>query len=727
MQTTQLACPHCASTLNFGTEIAFGTPVECLICMRTFSANPLPSAQSIDSADSPTLSDTVTDVLPKHTAPAKAKTTPTAVLKTYPAPAKSTPKVAKAETKKADESSPLALRKPSSPKPTNGTNILALAGAAAILLVVLFVGVGLAVWKIRSSAPNDNSGEQLADAAAAKPKPTKTTKPSGEVNNGLPVVPATAGASGAAEPKDQAGKDGTDDGEEKVLLKRKTITGAGAEPAFDPITSLNVTKSLPVGLNQQRINEAIAKGVIYLRQTQKPDGTWANGHGVGHAAIGGLTMLECGVPGNDPAVQRAAYYVRTHVMNLTSTYELSLAILFLDRLGDIRDRPTIQGMGLRLLTGQNDCGGWSYNCQLLTPPDMFQLWTFLQSNRQPNLLDPLQNQMTLQTGINTDPKFVNPLDGKSPTLIDPFQALNSMMLMKGIAGGNNPNPNSATTPLAGGGTAGTTPMGNPQPSANTNPKRKGPAVPQPVQVRLPQAWLKPNLQKLPVVQNQGLRKGQQKLRRGSGDNSNTQFAILALWAARRHGVPTEQAILAAYERFVTSQHNDGGWGYTMAGHGTTPSMTCVGLLGHGMGHGTSPEIVRFDPANPRNSVVKSPLEDARIQTGLKTLSKFIGDPEFENKNAKFPMQNLYFLWSVERVAMLYDLKTIDGKDWYGWGAQILVHNQQPTGAWANSHYHGACPSLNTCLALLFLKRSNLVQDLTNNLRLYSGIRNPDAP
>jgi len=45
------------------------------------------------------------------------------------------------------------------------------------------------------------------------------------------------------------------------------------------------------------------------------------------------------------------------------------------------------------------------------------------------------------------------------------------------------------------------------------------------------------------------------------------------------------------------------------------------------------------------------------------------------------MENLYFLWSVERVAVLYDLKTIGGKDWYGWGAQILLANQRGAGNW----------------------------------------------
>jgi len=45
----------------------------------------------------------------------------------------------------------------------------------------------------------------------------------------------------------------------------------------------------------------------------------------------------------------------------------------------------------------------------------------------------------------------------------------------------------------------------------------------------------------------------------TGDNSNTQFALLALWNARRHGVPVECPILQCYQRFVSSQNRDGGF------------------------------------------------------------------------------------------------------------------------------------------------------------------------
>src|SRR5207248_8189752 len=67
------------------------------------------------------------------------------------------------------------------------------------------------------------------------------------------------------------------------------------------------------------------------------------------------------------------------------------------------------------------------------------------------------------------------------------------------------------------------------------------------------------------------------------------------------------------------------------------------------------------------------------------------------------------------VGMLYDLPTIGDKDWYRWGAEVLVANQRPQGHWEGGGYHGATPVIDTCLALLFLKRANFAKDLTNVL------------
>ena len=210
---------------------------------------------------------------------------------------------------------------------------------------------------------------------------------------------------------------------------------------------------------------------------------------------------------------------------------------------------------------------------------------------------------------------------------------------------------------------------------------------------------------------------------GFGDNSNTQFALLALWTGRRYDVPAECPILLAYQRFRATQNGDGGWGYKLPNPngggdetGTTNTMTCAGLLGLALGSGAVPA--------GSNTGDKDKIQEP-VSRGLATLGGFIGTPA-PSLEAKLPMQNMYFLWSVERVGVLYDLKTIGGKDWYGWGAQILIKNQHDDGHWRGTDYPAASEHLDTCFALLFLKRANLVADLTENLRIRMPIRDPGA-
>ena len=82
--------------------------------------------------------------------------------------------------------------------------------------------------------------------------------------------------------------------------------------------------------------------------------------------------------------------------------------------------------------------------------------------------------------------------------------------------------------------------------------------------------------------------------------------------------------------------------------------------------------------------------------------------------------DIYFLWSMERMCVVYDLKTIAGKDWYAWGSEALMHAQQADGSWSAGH--GGVPD--TCFALLFLKRVNVVKDLTERLKLLGKVKDP---
>jgi hypothetical protein len=200
------------------------------------------------------------------------------------------------------------------------------------------------------------------------------------------------------------------------------------------------------------------------------------------------------------------------------------------------------------------------------------------------------------------------------------------------------------------------------------------------------------------------------------DNSNTQFAILALWAAQRHGVPIGKSIALAEKHFRSTQlpsgpdptgnnlNLDGSWYYDGGQNSSRwPSMTCAGLLALAEGHATTDA----DKLGER----KRPLDDPAIRRALAMLAQEIDRP------GEVRPPDLYFLWSLERVGVLYDLPKIGDKDWYTWGYKTLLTHQLTDGSWRIGAFYGNNPILNTAFALLFLKQANLTQDLTNKLQL----------
>lgn len=198
------------------------------------------------------------------------------------------------------------------------------------------------------------------------------------------------------------------------------------------------------------------------------------------------------------------------------------------------------------------------------------------------------------------------------------------------------------------------------------------------------------------------------------DNSNTQFATLALWVSHRHGVPIERALERIDARFRQSQQANGGWAYYYPGTplSASASMTCAGLLGLAYAHGLARE-----KAVP-GKAVPDPGKDKSIQAALLALGTVLGvapakaasstlAPRLAEGNRAY-----YFLWSLERAAVAFGLKTIGKKDWYDWGAAVLLANQAEDGGWHGEYDGGGA---DTCFALLFLKRANLASDLTTVL------------
>jgi hypothetical protein len=386
-----------------------------------------------------------------------------------------------------------------------------------------------------------------------------------------------------------------------------------ADESVDPAPPMQ-QPSVPVSAEQQhKIDNAIANGVWYLKDHAFSAGAGGQGvpgldlkrDAVGLAMLPALTLLECGVPPGDPVVQMTATFVRQRIVRSDlgcSVYQRSLAILFLDRLGDKKDEEIIRYLALCLIAGQHPTeGAWQYDCPTLDRNRTAQLLKLLKDRRQ------------------------------------------SLESWRKVA----------------------------------------------------------------------LRDNQFDI--GGWDNSNTQFAVLALWVAQRHGVPiarTSQLVETHFRRTQLSDIPDplgknltldGSWFYDYHRNSSGwPSMTCSGLLALAVAHGVA------DPAMVQK--VK-PKEDTAIQRGLAMLAREIERPDDSRPH------DYYFLWSLERVGVLYNLPKIGGKDWYAWGRKELLAKQQDDGSWRGGTSWGGNNIVDTCFALLFLKQANLAQDLTSKLSL----------
>jgi hypothetical protein len=472
---------------------------------------------------------------------------------------------------------------------------------------------------------------------------------------------------------------------------------------------------------QLQVNKAIDGGVKYLleRQRIQNDGSFPGpGHPVGVTALAGLALLECGVDPGEGTMRAAAKFVIDRWKTLDDTYDLSLAILFLDRLGESKYKPAIQAFALRLIGGQTMTGGWSYKCPIFTKRDQDQLISVLRKlekaekeEAMKGIAAPKGGKEGRLTGVGAggkggEDKAPSGSSGSSDTALDKFRIPRPGTCIKAADDSLAPAAPETKQPAGGGGAG--APAGRDGPGSNPAAKVN----------------IVGDIALLPVLQDFN-RMGDRNPRGGPADapvadakartdNSNTQFAILAMWTAQHHDVPTRRTLQLIVKRFRDSQGPDGGWvyGYSKPGTGdSTPAMTCSGLAGLAVGFGMA------DAKKAANQA-----DEQLVKRGFRCLMRFVGDPSDQwGKRVRLQENNnLYYLWSIERVAVMYNLPTLGAKDWYRWGAEILVSNQSQSlphpGAWVEGgNTTLADPVVNTSFALLFLRGANLTADLTPKL------------
>jgi hypothetical protein len=182
--------------------------------------------------------------------------------------------------------------------------------------------------------------------------------------------------------------------------------------------------------------------------------------------------------------------------------------------------------------------------------------------------------------------------------------------------------------------------------------------------------------------------GPVRRRFGIGDNSNSQFAVLALWAAYSltgYEVParTWQRIRDFYKR---TQLSAGGWQYSgtmRGGRGLgRPSMTAAGLVAYVY----AVAALTGDAAVARGSPV--------ARKGLKALLKTPSD-----------YSDHYFAYAMERAGTIMNLEL---EKWYVPGAKHLLKEQKRDGSWRGRFHGDPAGAYDTALALLFLSRTTLM-------------------
>ncbi|HTU89833.1 MAG TPA: hypothetical protein VMF69_07040 [Gemmataceae bacterium] len=459
---------------------------------------------------------------------------------------------------------------------------------------------------------------------------------------------------------------------------------------------------------QKQVDRSIDRGVEFLRRQQHADGSW--GHQIGDAgkrhtsgitALSALTLLECGVPAKDGQVRSAARYLRQRMKDLTNTYSISLALLFFDRLGEEADAARIRTLALRLIAGQKPSGGWDYFCPTLSADEELGLLALLYKDRPTSPLDLFAREQKREES-KPDAELYRPRPSKVPPL--------DLFVGQGRASASRPaeKTDSESVPFSRG----------PKASAEREKPKAEPALPGDSRRLTKRALeaadkLPESLRRTPALRAAELIRDLPDLGEPRTDNSNTQFAILGLLTAENYDVPMERAMTLIDWRFRNAMTVQGGWNYRLNLQ-MTPSMTAAALMGLALKHGL---LLPNRRGRGRNVQIH---DDEIMHRGFLALTGML-----ENYYAGFAFHrlpldklDLYCLWTVERVAVLYNLQELDGLQWYPAGVELLLPLQREDGSW--SPKGTLCldePSVASSFALLFLRRSNLARGLSERLNV----------
>jgi hypothetical protein len=188
-----------------------------------------------------------------------------------------------------------------------------------------------------------------------------------------------------------------------------------------------------------------------------------------------------------------------------------------------------------------------------------------------------------------------------------------------------------------------------------------------------------------------------------GDNSNSQFAVLALHEAERAGAHVDPEVwrLAA-DYWKGCQEPNGSWGY-QPGFPSTGSMTAAGI---GAWVICSARVAAPSAriAGETAQCCMPAVEDDVLKRAVDWMGRNFSVSRNPGQGGA-GMWHLYYLYGLERVGRLSARRFIGEHDWYREGAELLISRQDPfSHHWVGHHHAEDQPHIATSLALLFLSK-----------------------
>ena len=241
------------------------------------------------------------------------------------------------------------------------------------------------------------------------------------------------------------------------------------------------------------------------------------------------------------------------------------------------------------------------------------------------------------------------------------------------------------------------------------------------------------------------------------DLSSTQLAALALYSAHQFGVKVDAEVWADIALFTLAQQEDDGPkherhdpGYTAGGYAApadrargffyikgspdgsegiaTGSMTACGLVNLLL----AKDVLDETPSGKK--MWKDLMLDSKVDTalwdGLAWLDR--NWSSFDNPKSQYGYP-LYYLYGIERAMDIRDKQLVGKHLWYNEGAQQILSRQKPARVkdlldprapevdatyWETGQTHDPKDVLDTCFALLFLKRAT--KDLVPGVPVTGG-------